>query len=271
MSQLIKRAFLDTDEGQILYRIAGEGKALLLLHMAPRSSDEFLELMPLLAQERRVIAMDLMGLGDSDKPPREYSVVDYVKNAIALLDELNIKQCSILGSLTGGYIAGAIAVAYPERVDQLILCNVPGFDQEEQAKILQKYAAGFDLKEDGSHLMARWKARMNILDNQELNHRCVIDDLKCFGSPIYPATAATNYFLEAKEQFSSIKCPTLVLSGQKALESLIQAGLAKPENQLWLSEAIPHSQKVELAKGTLWMINQMPEAIADIVNDFLKN
>lgn len=269
MSRLIKRAFLDTKDGQILYRLGGTGDSLMLLHMAPRSSDEFLELMPLLAQERQVIAMDLMGLGDSDRPPREYSVDDYAKNAIALWDQLGIEKCSILGSLTGGYIAGAIAVTYPERVHKLILCNVPGFDQEEQAKILQKYTAGFDLKEDGSHLMARWNARMNVLDNQELNHRCVIDDLKCLGSPIYPAMAATNYFLEAKEQFSSIKCPTLILSGQKALEPLIQAGLAKTENQLWLSEAIPHSQKVELAKGTLWMINQMPEVISTIIVDFL--
>jgi len=269
MSQLIKRAFLDTEDGQILYRIAGEGESLLLLHMAPRSSDEFRELMPILAQNRQVIAMDLMGLGNSDRPPREYSVADYAKNAIALWDELGIKKCSVLGSLTGGYIAGAIAVAYPERVDKLILCNVPGFDQDEQEKILQKYAAGFNLKEDGSHLMARWLARMNVVDNQELNHRCVIDDLKCFGFPIYPAMAATNYFLAAKEQFCSIKCPTLILSGQKALQPLIKAGLAKTENQLWLCEAIPHSQKVELANGTLWMMNQMPEAISTIVNDFL--
>ena len=271
MSQLIKRAFFDTDDGQILYRIGGKGDPLMLLHMAPRSSDEFLEIMPILAQERQVIAMDLMGLGDSDQPPREYSVTDYAKCAIALWDELGIQKCSILGSLTGGYIAGAIAVAYPERIDKLILCNVPGFDHEEQEKILQKYTAGFELKEDGSHLMDRWKARMNVVNNQELNHRCVIDDLKCFASPIYPAMAATNYFLEAKKQFSLIECPTLVLSGQKALESLIQASLAKPENQLWLSEAISHSQKVELEDGTLWMINQMPEAIADIIDDFLKN
>lgn len=200
MSQLIKRAFLDIDDGQILYRIGGEGEALLLLHMAPRSSDEFQELMPILTQSRQVIAMDLMGLGDSDKPSREYSVSDYVENAIALWDELGIKKCSILGSFTGSYIAGAIAVAYPERVDQLILCNVPGFNKDEQEKILQKYTAGFDLEEDGSHLMARWKARMNVVDNQELNHRCVIDDLKCFGSPIYPAIAATNYFLKANDK-----------------------------------------------------------------------
>ena len=62
MNQIVKRAFLDTEDGQILYRIAGEGEPLLLLHMTPRSSDEFREIMPILAQDRLVIAMDLMGL-----------------------------------------------------------------------------------------------------------------------------------------------------------------------------------------------------------------
>ncbi|MEO0687146.1 MAG: alpha/beta hydrolase, partial [Cyanobacteria bacterium J06649_11] len=49
MSKKIKRAFLDTEDGQIHYRIGGEGEALLLLHMNPRSSDEYRELMPILA------------------------------------------------------------------------------------------------------------------------------------------------------------------------------------------------------------------------------
>ncbi|NET60870.1 MAG: alpha/beta hydrolase [Symploca sp. SIO2E6] len=266
----IKRAFLDTEDGQILYRIGGEGEPLLLLHMAPRSSDEFRELMPILAQNRCVIAMDLMGLGDSDKPPREYSVADYAKTVIALWDELGIQKSSILGNLTGGYIAGEVAAAYPERVDKLILCNVVGFDAQEQEIILNRYTEGFKIEEDGSHLMARWLARVNDVGKEELNHRCVVDDLKCFGSPIYPAMAAASYFLDAQARFSLLKCPTLILSGEKALDILEKAGLAKAENQFWLSKAIPHSQKVELPGGTLWMLNQMPEEVAKIVVDFLR-
>ena len=52
-----------------------------------------------------------------------------------MLDELGIKKCSILGSLTGGYIAGEVAVSYRERLNKLILCNVHGFDAEEAEKI----------------------------------------------------------------------------------------------------------------------------------------
>jgi pimeloyl-ACP methyl ester carboxylesterase len=270
MSQRIKRAFLDTEDGQILYRIGGEGEPILLLHMSPRSSDEFQELMPILAAKKLVIAMDLMGLGDSDKPPRVYSVADYAKTAIALLDELGIKKTSIFGSLTGGYIAGEVAAAYPNRVDKLILCNVIRFDEEERDKVLQTYSQGFQIKEDGFHLMERWLARVNYVGKGELNHRCVLDDLKCFGFPVYPGLAVANYCLSAQERFRLIKCPTLIMSGEKALEPLEKVGLAKAENQFWLQEVIPHSQSVELEGGNLWMVNQMPAEVLKVVVDFLE-
>ena len=271
MKSQVKRAYLDTEDGQILYRIAGEGEPILLLHMVPRSSDEFRELIPILAEKRQVIAMDLMGLGDSDKPPREYSVADYVKNVIELWDKLGIEKSHVLGSVTGGYIAGELAATYPERVNKLILCNVHGFDAEEQEKIVQRYSIGFQIKEDGSHLMQCWLARINYVGNGELNHRCVIDDLKCFGSPIYPGVAVGKYCLAAKERFKQIiQSPTLVLTGDKALERLEKVGLAKPENQSWLSEAIPHSQEIMIENGTLWMMNQQYETIANLIENFLK-
>jgi pimeloyl-ACP methyl ester carboxylesterase len=271
MKQKIKRAFLDTEDGQILYRMGGEGEPLLLLHMTPRSSDEFRELMPILAPQKLVIAMDLMGLGDSDTPPRVYSVADYAKTVITLLDELGIEKTSIFGSLTGGYIAGEVAVAYPERVEKLILCNVHGFDEEERDRISKRYAQGFQIKEDGSHLIERWLSRVSYVGNGELNHRCVLDDLKAFNAPVYTGLAVSNYCLLAQERFRLIKCPTLILSGEKGLEPLEKAGLAKADNQRWLSKVIPDSQRVEIEGGTLWMINQIPEEVLKVVIDFLDN
>jgi pimeloyl-ACP methyl ester carboxylesterase len=164
-----------------------------------------------------------------------------------------------------------VAAAYPERVEKLILCNVFGFDEEERDKILKRYSQGFQIKEDGSHLLERWLSRVGYVGKGELNHRCVLDDLKTFNSPVYTGLAVANYCLAAPERFRAIKCPTLVLSGEKALEPLAKADLAKAENQSWLSEVIPHSQRVELEGGTLWMINQMPEEVLKIVVDFLEN
>ncbi len=268
MSHPIKRAFLDTEDGQIHYRIGGDGDALLLLHMNPRSSDEFRELMPLLATRHRVIAMDLMGFGDSDKPPRLYSVADYARTAIALLDSLGIDQANILGNNTGAFVSGEIAVAYPDRVKQLVLCNVAGFGEAGQADLMRRFEEGFVIKDDGSHLMERWLARSRYVGSAALNHRWVLDDLKCFGYPLYAVWAVGNYCLNAAERFTAIKCPTLILWGIDDVQEFEHLGLALAKDRYFVSQAIPHAHVVELQGGTICMMNQMPDAIAQIVLNF---
>ena len=237
--------------------------------MNPRSSDEFRELIPIFAQKRRVIAMDLMGFGDSDKPPRMYSVADYAKTVIALLDELGIKKTSILGNHTGAFVAGEVAAAYPERLEELILCNVAGFGEAGKADLLRRFDEGFKIKEDGGHLMERWLARARYVGSAELNHRWVLDDLKCFGYPLYAVWAVGNYCIDAAERFSLIKCPTLILWGIDDVEEFERLGLAKAKDRYFLSKAIPHGKVVDLEGGTICMMNQMPEEISRVVVEFL--
>jgi pimeloyl-ACP methyl ester carboxylesterase len=270
MVSRIKRAFLDTEDGQIHYRIGGAGKPLLLLHMNPRSSDEFRELMPIFVQQgRQVIAMDLMGFGDSDKPSRLYSVEDYVKTAIALLNELGIKQTDILGNHTGAFVSGEIAVTYPGRVDKLILCNVAGFGEAGKAELMRRFEEGFVIREDGSHLMDRWMAQSRYVGSAELNHRWVLDDLKCFGYPLYAVWAVGNYCTIAAERFRSIQCPTLILWGIDDVQEFEHLGLALAKDRYSISQAIPQGKVVEIQGGTICMMNQIPEQIAQTVIEFL--
>jgi pimeloyl-ACP methyl ester carboxylesterase len=269
MNKRIKRAFLDTEDGQILYRIGGEGEPLLLLHQNPRSSDEFCELMSILAETRRVIAMDFLGLGDSDKPPRMYSTEDYAKTVIALLEELGISSINILGNHTGAFVAGEVAAAYPERVDKLILCNAFGFDEEGKEALSKRFSDGFKIKADGSHLMKRWSARAQYVGSPELNQRWVLDDLKSSGYPLYAIWAVQNYCLDAPKRFQLIKSPTLIMWGTEDMKTFDKLGLAKVENRYFVSKAIPHSKVVEIAGGTICMMNQIPEKISQIVIDFL--
>ncbi|MDJ0533297.1 MAG: alpha/beta hydrolase [Xenococcaceae cyanobacterium MO_207.B15] len=271
MKQKIKRAFLDTEDGQILYRIGGEGEPLLLLHMNPRSSDEYRELMPIFAQNRRVMAMDLMGFGDSDKPPRMYTIPDYAKTVIALLDELGIEKTSIFGNHTGAFVATEVAAAYPERVEKLILGNVPGFGEEGKDKLGELYDIGFKIKEDGSHLMQRWQARSRYVGSAQLNHRWILDDLKCFGHPLYAVWAVKEYCLDAEARLQMIKCPTLILWGLDDVQEFERLGLAKAENRHFVAKAIANSKEVEFEAGTICMMNQMPEEVSKVVIEFLNN
>ncbi|MEM9807891.1 MAG: alpha/beta hydrolase [Cyanobacteria bacterium P01_D01_bin.56] len=271
MTHPIKRAFLDTADGQIHYRIGGEGESLVLLHMNPRSSDEYRELMPLLTQHYRVIAMDAMGFGDSDKPPRLYSIADYANSVIALLDELGIQQTHLLGNHTGAFIAGEVTAAYGERVKKLILGNVPGFGEQGKAKLLELFEKGFKIQDDGSHLMARWQSRSRYVGTAELNHRWVLDDLKCFGYPLYAVWAVAQYCLEAEERLKSISHPTLIFWGLDDVEEFERLGLSKPEDRFFVSQAIPHGQVIDIPEGTICMMNQMVEDVFQMVMDFLNS
>ncbi|WP_375511345.1 alpha/beta fold hydrolase [uncultured Nostoc sp.] len=271
MNKPIKRAFLDTEDGQILYRVGGEGEPLLLLHMNPRSSDEYRELMSIVIKKYRVIAMDFIGFGESDKPPKLYSVADYAKTVIALLDELGIEKTNILGNHTGAFVSGEVAAAYPERVNNLILCNVAGFGEAGKADLMKRFQEGFVIKEDGSHLMERWLARSRYVGSADLNHRWVLDDLKCFGYPLYAVWAVGNYCIDAAERFTSIKCPTLIVWGIDDVEEFQKLGLALAKDRYFLSQAIPHAKVVEFPDGTICMMNQIPEEISKVVIEFLDN
>jgi pimeloyl-ACP methyl ester carboxylesterase len=269
MQKPIKRAFLDTEEGQILYRIGGEGKPLLLLHRSPQSSDEFRELMPTLAHKKQVIAMDLMGFGDSDKPPRIYSIADYAKTVIKLLDELGISTTSILGNHTGAYVAGEVAAAYPERVEKLILANVDDFRGQEKDALLKRYAESFQIKADGSQLLPRWTAYSKYTDSPELNHRCLLQELKCHGYPAYGPLAVADYCSSLEKRFRLIQCPTLIMSGIEDIKALEKLGLAKVENRHFILKSIPHGKLVDIEGGTVCMMNQLPEEISKVVIEFL--
>jgi pimeloyl-ACP methyl ester carboxylesterase len=90
---------------------ADAGTPLLLLHQTPRSIDEFAEVMPLLARERRVVAMDTPGYGCSDRVPGQPGVADYAGAAIDVLDGLGIERVIVVGHHTGAIIAVEMAAA----------------------------------------------------------------------------------------------------------------------------------------------------------------
>lgn len=105
------------------YRMAGEGPAVLLIHGIGDSSATWAELIPELARHHTVIAPDLLGHGDSDKPRGDYSVAGYANGIRDLLGVLGIERATLVGHSLGGGVAMQFAYQYPERTDRLILVS----------------------------------------------------------------------------------------------------------------------------------------------------
>ncbi|MGD0765442.1 MAG: alpha/beta hydrolase [Dehalococcoidia bacterium] len=109
---------------ELHYTAMGQGPTILLIHGLNGSTFSFRHLAPLLADGYRVLALDLMGFGYSERPPHaEYSLVAQAHLVNGFLDALGIEKAVVLGHSLGGAVAMHLAVMFPERVGRLILVD----------------------------------------------------------------------------------------------------------------------------------------------------
>ena len=81
-----------------------------------------------LAQTRRVIRFDLPGIGlTGPAPDADYRIERYVRFVAAMLDQLGVSRCVLGGNSFGGQVAWETALAYPGRVDKLVLVDAAGY------------------------------------------------------------------------------------------------------------------------------------------------
>ena len=109
-----------------VFRIAGNGPPLLLIHGIGDSSRTWEEIIPTLARKHLVIAPDLLGHGDSDKPRADYSVAAYANGMRDLLSTLGVDHVTLVGHSLGGGVAMQFAYQFPERTDRLVLVSSGG-------------------------------------------------------------------------------------------------------------------------------------------------
>jgi 3-oxoadipate enol-lactonase len=80
-----------------------------------------------IAQHFEILSYDQRGLGQTSKPPREYTMLDYAEDAIGLLDAVGWDRCHVMGVSFGGMVAQELAIRYPERLDRVVLaCTSSG-------------------------------------------------------------------------------------------------------------------------------------------------
>ena len=115
---------------QTNYHDAGQGEPVLLIHGSGPGVSAWANWrlsLPALSQSFRVIAPDMAGFGFSERPADyQYSMENWVAQAVGLLDALNIPKASVVGNSFGGALALALAIRHPERVNKLVLMGSVG-------------------------------------------------------------------------------------------------------------------------------------------------
>ena len=110
----------------IKYYDVGSGSALVLVHGLGGDADDWAFCLEALAASHRVIALELLGFGRSDKPHIEYTIAGYVEVLDRFLRTLDIERATLAGHSLGGAIAATFALQFPQAVDKLVLIDSAG-------------------------------------------------------------------------------------------------------------------------------------------------
>lgn len=108
----------------------GAGEPIVLLHGFPTSGHLWNEVAPLVPAGHRVVVVDLLGYGRSDRPSgNPVTLAGHAERIVDLLDQLGINYACVVGHDVGGGVAQAMAIRHPERVSRLCLVDSIGFDE----------------------------------------------------------------------------------------------------------------------------------------------
>lgn len=213
------------DEVALYAEEHGRGRPLLLLHGLGASSYTWRNLIPSLAQRHRVIALDLKGFGQSEKPlDLAYSLRDHAALVTAFIRKRGLKNVTIIGHSFGGAIALLTTLEFnrrePGRIRDLVLISAPAYNQPSTEFInfmrmpVLPYAAMTLVPPE----LALW---LSMDDGSAW--KLTADDIRAYAEPFHDPAAGHALITTARQivpedvdrvtaRYPSIKQHTLIIS-----------------------------------------------------------
>ena len=199
----------------------GRGDVLLLIHGMFGDHLDWEPVLEPLARQHRVVAPDLPGFGDSDKPDCQYTGELFTNALESLLSKLEIPRATVVGNSYGGILAQLFTLRYPEKVERLILVGSGGFRERTEG---EKASARERLSEEVIRGMTPEVVReifAPVFARQSpARERYLEKQIRKLAQPDYPAYAralAQNVRLALNlytlDRLAEIRVPVLLLWG----------------------------------------------------------
>lgn len=192
-----------------------QAPVVMLSHSLASSQVMWAPQLPVLEKEFRVLRYDTRGHGASDAPPPPYSLDTLVADALAILDALGVERAHFVGLSMGGMIGQGLALAHPERLLSLSLCDtmaqIPAEAQPTWEERIQK-AQNEGMAALADATLERWFTppfRTGQPDNIAPIRQQILD------TPVagFVGCASAIRALDYLERLSAIAVPTQVLVG----------------------------------------------------------
>lgn len=204
----------------LYYEIYGAGAPLIILHGGVFGYiDEFEYLIPNLSEKYQVICLGSRGHVKSDIGNQPFTYEQRANDAYKLIKLLQLEKVTVIGFSDGGYAAYKLAAMYPEVVEKMVVMGAgddpmktePGNFDYSADKLMNANAEYFKKRVANMPEPDRWDESLEMLND------------------LY------NTSFVSEETFSKIKCPVLVMSGDRD-------GYSSPKNCLKVHEYLVDSQ-----------------------------
>ena len=253
----------------------GLHEPVVLVHGLGGQWQNWLENIPRLAQERRVLALDLPGFGLTPEPADgEITISGYGRCVDAFCERLGLGTVEVVGNSMGGFVSAEVAIQFPERVSRLALVSAAGISSADvlHAPILTigrlASAIATNTTAQDRQLAARPVTRHVSLALVARYPRLLKADLayegffKGAGKPGFDAAlrACLNY--DFRDRLPDVKVPTLIVWGEK--DSIIPVRDADEFERL-----IPDSRKLVMKDTGHIPMAERPQAFNDQLVEFL--
>lgn len=256
---------------RVAYRDEGSGEAILLIHGMGGSSKTWSGVIPLLAEKYRVIAPDLLGHGQSDKPRGDYSVGAFAVLLRDLLDELGVTRVTVVGHSLGGGVAMQFAHQHRQYCERMVLISSGGFGGDvgrvlrllslPGSEIVLPMLASRPAVAAGNAVRALAGSSHRFAARPALSNR---DNRKAF---LRTLRSVVDFRGQAVSAINRLCCsddlPALIISGDQdgviPVEHARAAHATMSNSRLHVLEGIHHHPPTEA-----------PEQVAALIIDFLK-
>jgi pimeloyl-ACP methyl ester carboxylesterase len=256
----------------------GEGPAIVFVHGLSGSWPNWLEQLPVFARDHRVIAMDLPGFGHSPMPRDPITISAYARVLDELMQVLGVAAATVVGNSMGGFISTELSIAFPQRVERLVLVSAAGIspyrhrDVERIEPYLRRAAPIVAAYTGWTAARSDWVTSRPLLRNltlgfvtrhpSRLPSALAAEQLRGAGKPGFMQALRANIDYPVRERIPEIACPTLIVWGED--DKVIPVADASV-----FEELIPNSRKVIFEDTGHMAMLERPEAFNELLAEFV--
>ena len=250
----------------------GEGPPVMLIHSAYSTAHVWDLFAPTMVDSFRVLAPDLRGYGQTDKPPTGYSARELAEDLYAFSRALELEPFHLVGHSVGTRLGCQFAARHPELLRSLVLVDCTGFralsQQEPNRRAIEQLHLAFATREEAAAYL-RTTHKKNFWSDAVVQQRIEqeMDHLPGGGVAWQYSREVLHAVNQAHDddvlpEVGQVRCPTLLLRGSES------PNLGREEAQR-LQAMIAGSELVEIGPAAHYLHLDQPEQFARVTRDFL--